>query len=693
MIPVNVPVNTYTGNSSATIFDFDFLIKKATELVVLHTDKDGIQVQLKQNIDYTINEVGNQNGSFINFPILGSSYEKLAEDETIILMLDLPIMQETPYGTSAKLDLKTLEYSLDYIVRCLQILDRKQERSVKVPEGSKQTADDLINALNDAQLSAKKSAEQAKSSASEAKENAEIVVNVKNEFVDLSDNCFEELEQKKEEAINNVIDTADSKNEEVISSGNAKIEEINNTIKNIEGAVISGRFIGELIPATFPLLMSDGTMPQTLKLTNGEIIPQNGKYEQAVKHIKMVASLYPKIVCSSDEYNNILSKYGECPKFVIDDNAQTLRLPTINSILQGVTSLADLATIVEAGLPNITGSVVNQWAWIDAHSYSGAFVGTNARAASGSGQSSNTLGSFDFNASLSNPIYGRCNTVQPQTVRAAYYIVMATGIEQNIKTISSIEVQDVYPLLYPLISDKLIYNSCFARSAGQYYSKLLYPQVWNYLLEKFNTGTAKEFSGIPYIEGTDKIKIVDVVNENKVQDLYNSTGSAWFYIIDVANGLFKFPILDKDKSNLFLYFKVGNAVQNIQLIDIAELQESINQILNSCPDKSLSNIDSNIDFVTYNYLNGGQCCRIYKSGFHLESNVIGSMGYDQVVTHNFVKPFKAAIAVSGATTYSQGNGNKRSSWRVYSLTNNYIQLQARFEQGVGAIWWQVFGYS
>ena len=37
MIPDNVPVNTWAGNGSNTIFDFDFLINNDSELLVEHS--------------------------------------------------------------------------------------------------------------------------------------------------------------------------------------------------------------------------------------------------------------------------------------------------------------------------------------------------------------------------------------------------------------------------------------------------------------------------------------------------------------------------------------------------------------------------------------------------------------------------------------------------------------------------------
>lgn len=172
MIPDKEPVNTWDGNSSNITFDFDFLINSEKELLVLHTDKTGIQNTLKLNIDYTIHQTGNADGSYITFPILGSSYKTLGEGEKITLMLNIPIAQTSPYGTSDKLNLRSLEFSLDYIVRLIQMVNRKVERSVKVQEGSSTTPDDLIESLNQAQMNAQNFATIASNKANEANNSA-----------------------------------------------------------------------------------------------------------------------------------------------------------------------------------------------------------------------------------------------------------------------------------------------------------------------------------------------------------------------------------------------------------------------------------------------------------------------------------------------------------------------------------------
>lgn len=68
-----LPVNNYKGNNSSTEFEFDFYIENADQLSVYLFDKNNIKYLLKNELDYSINEVQNENGSYITFPLETSS--------------------------------------------------------------------------------------------------------------------------------------------------------------------------------------------------------------------------------------------------------------------------------------------------------------------------------------------------------------------------------------------------------------------------------------------------------------------------------------------------------------------------------------------------------------------------------------------------------------------------------------------
>ena len=211
MIPDKNPYNNWNGNGSTTTFDFDFYIEDETQLAVYHTNSKGVQTLLKYGTDYSINELQNENGSFINFPLASSTYSVLSENEVISLCLTLPITQENPYSKSSYLNLETLEYSLDYLTRICQIISRQMERSVKTQEGSSQTAEELVQALNDAQVNAAASASEAATSANAANasaiaagEEATIATQKTAEVSGTYNNAMADIQSKHSDAVLNI---------------------------------------------------------------------------------------------------------------------------------------------------------------------------------------------------------------------------------------------------------------------------------------------------------------------------------------------------------------------------------------------------------------------------------------------------------------------------------------------------------
>lgn len=110
-------------------------------------------------------------------------------------------------------------------------------------------------------------------------------------------------------------------------------------------------------------------------------------------------------------------------KFGAGDGSTTFTLPNLNGrFLEGTTGTPGESH--EAGLPNITGTRHAPWNWIEDkdYKYSGAFYGiSNNDSATGNPKSSQTQGSFGFQASRSNSIYSG-STVQPSSYTTQYLI-------------------------------------------------------------------------------------------------------------------------------------------------------------------------------------------------------------------------------------------------------------------------------
>ena len=152
----------------------------------------------------------------------------------------------------------------------------------------------------------------------------------------------------------------------------------------------------------------------------------------AISEIKITATYTktPNFFTTEASWQSSVATYGACGKFVYDSTNNTVRLPKITGIIEGTTDATALGDLVEAGLPNITGRFLgNEWAGYDRTE--GAFYNSGTADKGSEGGDSRSLVYLD--ASRSSSIYGNSSTVQPQTIKALYYIVVATSTKTDIQ--------------------------------------------------------------------------------------------------------------------------------------------------------------------------------------------------------------------------------------------------------------------
>ncbi len=227
-----------------------------------------------------------------------------------------------------------------------------------------------------------------------------------------------------------VLDTISDINELKLNKSLSNItQEGIDVIKNNS----SHRNIGEIIAS--PLPISD----VGLHLLDGSKLYGDGVYADFVDYIADLYNNNSTANYFTDEttWQTQVTQYGECGKFVYDSVNNTVRLPKISGIVEGTTDINSLGNLVQAGLPNITGS----WHLADGGHYSadtntadGAFTYEAPYLKGNNGGSLSDYGTkFYFDASRSSAIYGRSLTVQPQTVKVFYYIVVATSTKTDIQ--------------------------------------------------------------------------------------------------------------------------------------------------------------------------------------------------------------------------------------------------------------------
>lgn len=188
---------------------------------------------------------------------------------------------------------------------------------------------------------------------------------------------------------------------------------------------LGNRYLGTLIKSLLPIEDS------SLHLLDGAVLEYAGIYKNFIDHI---ANLYgdgtnvPAYFCSESDWQTSVSSYGSCGRFVYDSVNKTVRLPKVSDIIQGTSDINALGDLMEAGAPNITGQVGTSDNATTPQT--GAFY-SSGTIGHGNGSGGATVVQID--ASRSNPIYGNSDTIQPQTIRALCYMVVATGSREEVK--------------------------------------------------------------------------------------------------------------------------------------------------------------------------------------------------------------------------------------------------------------------
>lgn len=199
----------------------------------------------------------------------------------------------------------------------------------------------------------------------------------------------------------------------------------------IAGPGSPARNVGEIVPSLLPITDA------SLHLLDGALISGSGTYAAFVTYMAGLVSSYPNLFTTEAKWQSSVSAYGVCGKFVYNATNKTIRLPKVTGIIEGTVDVNALGNLVAAGLPNITGTAAGIRANKSQSGVSnGAFTwGTITGASGGNNTSENPYSSgstLTFNASNSNSIYGKSTTVQPQTIKGYYYMVIANSTKASI---------------------------------------------------------------------------------------------------------------------------------------------------------------------------------------------------------------------------------------------------------------------
>ena len=185
---------------------------------------------------------------------------------------------------------------------------------------------------------------------------------------------------------------------------------------------------------TFPVSQSEPYKQYRLLFSGGVASAKGGELKKVSFNASEVIFGYENsLFVTEEQWQMSVANYGVCGKFVHSESG--VRLPKVTGFIEGTLDSGALGDLVEAGLPNITGTFFNaQEREYVGLSYepTGAFYRV-AQAGNGVEGENGWFETIGLDASLSNKLYGKSNTVQPQSIKGYLYIVLATTTKTNVQ--------------------------------------------------------------------------------------------------------------------------------------------------------------------------------------------------------------------------------------------------------------------
>lgn len=200
--------------------------------------------------------------------------------------------------------------------------------------------------------------------------------------------------------------------------------------QTLQQQLVYNRFVGEVFSSLVPI------NDNGVKLLDGSVLEVGGIYDEFINHIVGFKESYPNLFCTEEEWNTSISTYGVCGKFVYTEGV-SLRIPKITGFVEGTLDATELGNLIEAGLPNLVGYSDTVGFSDTRFEPTGCFYPADEWNAGTFNivEKTGTAGAnvVRFDASHGNPTYGKSDTVQPQSIRVYYYIVVANGIKQDVE--------------------------------------------------------------------------------------------------------------------------------------------------------------------------------------------------------------------------------------------------------------------
>lgn len=282
--------------------------------------------------------------------------------------------------------------------------------------------------------------------------------------------------------------------------------------------------------------------------------------------------------------DEIFSQRGEAWFYGVDTENERVFLPR-GTRSQYTVNTDETGDYVEAGLPNIKSSHGLGYSDDNPTSDVPPFVYVGSFGNVGGGSSIEKAYSFD--ASTANPIYGKSDTVQPYATKKLLYIVVGNvkvqSAASDVVDVTTTE-NDTVPLFTGQYFNFKPNNPSWLKAGEQQDSGGIYTSCYNKLVQAL----------------TDNIWEIKVIDSTAMEE---GTDYSEYWIVYQDAMRFRTPLRLSAallvNNDVQLYFKVANAVENLDLLDAGEVLE----VLATKVDKT--EIDSFINDNALNITNTG----------------------------------------------------------------------------------------
>lgn len=369
---------------------------------------------------------------------------------------------------------------------------------------------------------------------------------------------------------------------------------------------------------------------------NGQVIAINEHTTAFLNYLKNVQLTYPSLFTTESNWQSetTLSKFHQCGKFVIDETAGTIRLPAVVNT-QGLADLSVIGTIKSESLPNVntntgTNVKITGMGTAGASSGAGALYVVNHSVVTGATMGSANAVGYDtwyLNLSRSNSTYQDGAPVQQEAIQYPYFIQINTGSETTSDITNEQVLNNPFSFGDSKYSPIELDNISWLRSQGQWTPKGSYPAYYDWILANANGNVAlfKKFTDtyddycwvINTSDETFRLPVKTltaggsrVVGNGMTLGMTNGTQNGGFSsyfngniaqagtwtgaygtsvgttqtgdLIGGTKGVTTDPTksgIETSTKDIYLYFYVGEVLQNANLIDAGRLADGLANVI------------------------------------------------------------------------------------------------------------------